>query len=109
MQDDSLFAFAGLWDQWRDATGQAVESCSILTTTPNALLEDMHDRMPVILRPKCYELWLDPGFVNAKALAEMLRPFDSRLMRRYPISKRVNAVTNDDAECAAAIISSQAS
>jgi putative SOS response-associated peptidase YedK len=57
MQDDSLFAFAGLWDRWRDPAGAVIESCSILTTTPNSLLADMHDRMPVILRQESYALW----------------------------------------------------
>ena len=102
MRDDSLFAFAGLWDRWTDASGQAVESCSILTTTPNALLADVHDRMPVILSPEHYDLWLDPGFKRTEALKEMLTPFDATLMRRYPVSTRVNVVKNDDPECAAA-------
>jgi putative SOS response-associated peptidase YedK len=78
-----------------------VESCSILTTTPNALLADVHDRMPVILNPEHYDLWLDPGFGRADALKEMLNPFDATLMRRYPVSTRVNFVKNDDPECAA--------
>ncbi len=49
MRDDSLFAFAGIWNRWNDAQGGFVETCSILTTTPNSLLLDVHDRMPVIL------------------------------------------------------------
>jgi len=109
MHDDSLFAFAGLWDRWKDATGQIVESCSILTTTPNSLLAGVHDRMPVILSPDSYELWLDPGFKNTIALVEMLRPFDARLMKRYSVSTRVNTVSNDDAECVAALVSAQGS
>ena len=103
LQDDSLFAFAGLGDRWKDASGQVVETCSILTTTPNALLADAHDRMPVILSPEHYDLWLDPGFGRADALKEMLNPFDATLMRRYPVSTRVNFVKNDDPECAAAL------
>ncbi len=109
LQDDSLFAFAGLWDRWNDGAGQVVESCSILTTMPNSLLADVHDRMPVILSPEYYELWLDPGFRNTKALAEMLRPFDATLMKRYPVSTRVNTVSNDDAECATSVNSPQIS
>jgi putative SOS response-associated peptidase YedK len=99
MQDDSLFAFAGLWDRWRDPAGAVIESCSILTTTPNSLLADMRDRMPVILRPEHYDLWLDPGFKDVKALAEVLAPFDAGKMRRFPVSTRINAVTNDDPDC----------
>ena len=101
LRDDSLFAFAGLWDRWKDASGQVVELCSILTTTPNSLLADVHDRMPVILSPEHYDLWLDPWFKRAEALKEMLSPFDATLMKRYPVSTRVNFVRNDDPECAA--------
>ena len=99
MQDDSLFAFAGLWDRWRDPTGTVIESCSILTTIPNSLLADIHDRMPVILRQENYDLWLDPGFKDVKALAEVLAPFDAARMRCFPVSTRINAVTNDDPDC----------
>ena len=99
MQDDSLFAFAGLWDRWRDPAGAVIESCSILTTTPNSLLADVHDRMPVILRPENYDLWLDPGFKDVKALAEVLAPFDAAQMRSFPVSTRINAVANDDPDC----------
>jgi len=99
MRDDSLFAFAGLWDRWRDQAGTVIESCSILTTTPNSLLADIHDRMPVILCQENYDLWLDPGFKDVKALAEVLVPFDAAQMRCFPVSTRINAVTNDDPEC----------
>jgi putative SOS response-associated peptidase YedK len=103
LQDDSLFAFAGLWDRWKDASGQMVESCSILTTTPNSLLADVHNQMPVILSPEHYDLWLDPGFKRTEAFKEMLSPFDATLMKRYPVSSRVSFVKNDDPECAAAL------
>ncbi len=99
LHDDSLFAFAGLWDRWKNASGQVVESCSILTTEPNALLADVHDRMPVILDPEHYGLWLDPAFRRVDALKEMLNPFDAGLMRCFPVSPRINAVTNDDPDC----------
>ncbi len=106
MQDDSLFAFAGLWDRWRDPAGAVIESCSILTTTPNSLLADMHDRMPVILRPEHYDLWLDPGFKDVEALADVLAPFDAGKMRRFPVSTRINAATNDDPDCVVPMSSS---
>ena len=99
MQDDSLFAFAGLWDRWTGPAGAVIESCSILTTTANSLLADIHDRMPVILRQESYDLWLDPGFKEVKALAEVLVPFDAAQMRCFPVSTRINSVTNDDPEC----------
>jgi putative SOS response-associated peptidase YedK len=99
MLDDSLFAFAGLWDRWRDPTGTLIESCSILTTTPNSLLADVHDRMPVILHQQDYDLWLDPGFKDRKPLAKLLVPFDAAKMRSFPVSGRINAVANDDPDC----------
>jgi putative SOS response-associated peptidase YedK len=100
MTDGKLFAFAGLWDRWIDSRGETVESCTILTTTPNALLADVHDRMPVILRPDDYDLWLNPKSGDSEVALSILRPYDAGLMRRYPVSTRVNHVQNDDAECA---------
>ena len=55
-----MFAFAGIWDRWKSPQAQSIESCSILTTAPNELMQDMHDRMPVILSPDAYDIWLDP-------------------------------------------------
>jgi putative SOS response-associated peptidase YedK len=97
--DGGLFAFAGLWERWRDPSGQWVKSCSILTTTPNAVTSVVHDRMPVILDPESYDLWLDPGMNDAVVASELLKPYDARLMRCYPVSTRINHVANDDAEC----------
>ena len=94
-----LFAFAGLWDRWKDPSGQWIKSCSILTTTPNAVTSAVHDRMPVILDPDCYDLWLDPGMHDMRVVSDMLKPYDARMMRCYPVSSRVNPVANDDAEC----------
>jgi putative SOS response-associated peptidase YedK len=99
VNDGELFAFAGLWDRWKSPQGDVGESCTILTTTPNALLADIHDRMPVILNPDLYYLWLDPAFRNTASVSEMLKPFDATIMRRYPVSTRVNQVQNDDADC----------
>jgi putative SOS response-associated peptidase YedK len=94
-----LFAFAGIWDRWNDASGNAMETCSILTTTPNAAISAVHDRMPVILNPDSYDLWLDPGMRDAGAASELLKPFDAWLMRCYPVSTRINHVANDDEAC----------
>ena len=103
MVDDSLFAFAGLWDSWRSPEGQAVETCTIITTTPNSLCADIHDRMPVILPDDAYDLWLDPGFQKPDDICDLLKPFDADLMRRFAVSSRVNLVKNDDPECAEAV------
>lgn len=98
--DGELFAFAGLWDRWTGPQGEFIESCTILTTTPNSLLANFHDRMPVILGPDNHDLWLDPAFRNTTSVSEMLRPFESTMMRSYPVSTRVNQVQNDDVDCA---------
>ena len=99
VSDGALFAFAGLWDGWKDGNGNWLRTCTILTTTPNAVTSAIHDRMPVILDPASYDLWLDPGMQNVAAISELLKPYDARLMRCYPVSSRVNHVANDDDEC----------
>jgi putative SOS response-associated peptidase YedK len=99
VDEGELFAFAGLWDGWKNAKGQWIKTCSILTTTPNAVTSAIHDRMPVILHPDDYDLWLDPGMNDVQAVSDLLKPYDARLMRCYPVSMRVNHVANDDDEC----------
>jgi putative SOS response-associated peptidase YedK len=101
VNEGELFAFAGIWERWKDPSGGWIKTCSILTTTPNAVTSGVHDRMPVILDEDCYDLWLDPGMSDVRAISEMLRPFDARLMRCYPVSTRINSVANDDEECSA--------
>jgi putative SOS response-associated peptidase YedK len=99
MNEGELFALAGLWDGWKNADGQWIKTCSILTTTPNAVTSAVHDRMPVILDSAHYDLWLDPGMQNVAAISELLKPYDAPLMRCYPVSNRVNYVANDDEAC----------
>ena len=99
VNDGELFAFAGLWDRWKNPSGEWVKTCSILTTTPNAVASAIHDRMPVIFDPDSYDLWLDPGMTKVEALSDLLKPCDARLMRCYPISTRINHVANDDEGC----------
>src|ERR1035438_2575447 len=108
VNDGELFAFAGLWDRWKDPSGDWVKSCSILTTTPNAVTSAVHDRMPVILDPDSYDLWLDPGMKNLAAVSELLKLFDAGLRRCSPVSTRINHVANDDKECSAAVELAQA-
>jgi putative SOS response-associated peptidase YedK len=101
MADDGLFAFAGLWDRWKGPNNKVIESCTILTTDANALLKDIHDRMPVIIEKDDYDLWLDPGMTDPAKVSDLLKPFDARLMRVYPVNATVNKVGNDGPECAA--------
>jgi putative SOS response-associated peptidase YedK len=99
----ALFAFAGIWERWKDPAGTTLETCSMLTTTPNAVTSAIHDRMPVILDPDSYDLWLDPGMKDEETVAEILKPYDANAMSCYPISPRINHVANDDEECAARV------
>jgi putative SOS response-associated peptidase YedK len=100
MADDSTFAFAGLWETWLGPDGNGVETCTILTTTPNALVADVHRRMPAILKREDYERWLDPSIKNPSILVGCLAPFEAASMKKYPVSTRVNRPENDDHECA---------
>jgi putative SOS response-associated peptidase YedK len=96
-----IFAFAGLWDAWRGQDGQFLETCAILTTTPNELLADVHDRMPVILPAEQYGFWLDPAMQDVERAVSLLKPLDASQMRKFAVSTRVNVVSNDGPECSA--------
>ena len=108
VSDGELFAFAGIWDAWKNAEGQWIKTCSILTTIPNAVTSAIHDRMPVILDPDAYDLWLDPGMADVHVVSELLKPYNARLMRCYSVSSRVNHVGNDDEECSRRVEVSEA-
>ncbi len=97
-QDGSPLALAGLWEVWHSADGSMIESCTILTTTPNDLMAPIHNRMPVIVEPEDYDLWLNPG-QRPEAARHLLRPFPSQKLTAYPVSTRVNSPRNDDPSC----------
>lgn len=80
MRDGRPFAFAGLWEQWTRPDGKVVETCAILTTEPNETLRPIHDRMPVILDPDNYDLWLDPGVRSEEKLRPLLGPYPGEEM-----------------------------
>ncbi len=98
--EGEVFALAGLWDEWTSPDGEIIESCTILTTTPNSLVADLHDRMPVIVPPDKYDVWLDPDVTDFKAIRDILKPYEANVMRRYPVSTKLNNSKNDDAESA---------
>lgn len=98
MQNQQPFAFAGLWEHWQDPKGEAIDSCTILTTEANELLQQIHERMPVILNPKDYDLWLDPTVQKLEQLQQLLQPYSSTVMTSYPVSTKVNKPTNDTPE-----------
>jgi len=99
LRDGRPFAFAGLWEHWEGPGGQAIDSCALLTTEPNALMRPLHHRMPVILDPDAYALWLDPATQEGDRLQPLLRPYPPEAMTAYPVSPRVNNPLNDTPEC----------
>ena len=101
MRDGQPFAFAGLWEQWDGPQGKALDTCTILTTEPNALLRPIHDRMPVILDPRDWALWLDPGVQDPARLQPLLRPYPAEQMLAFPVGQLVNHPANDREECIA--------
>lgn len=100
--DGRPFALAGLWEMWRGEAGDAVQTCTILTTTPNELMAPIHNRMPVILQPEDFDMWLDPGPQPDQGL-HLLRPYPVEKMAFYPVSTFVNSPANDSPQCIAPI------
>jgi len=97
-RDDGLFCFAGLWERWHNPTGQDIDSMTILTTEPNALMREIHDRMPVILEPADYEAWLKRD-TPAAQVQSMLKPIAADDFMADPVSSRVNSPAIDDPAC----------
>lgn len=96
-RDGADFAFAGLWERWEGA-GKTIESCSIIVTTANALVGEVHDRMPVILHPGDYRFWLDPGVTAVAALEALLAPYPDADMTVRPVSRAVNSARAEGPE-----------
>lgn len=94
LQDEAPFAFAGIWDRWRGG-GETINSCAIVTTTPNELLAPIHDRMPVILQPDSYDEWLSEP--DTEKLNSLLVPLPAAKMKSFPVSSAVNRPQVDDA------------
>lgn len=97
--DRRPFAFAGLWERWNDPEGAPVESCTILTTSPNDLMEPLHSRMPVILEPERYEAWLQPAPLSPAAAEALLIPYPGDGLEAVRVCPLVNSVANDDPKC----------
>jgi putative SOS response-associated peptidase YedK len=97
MQDSELFAVAGLYEyRPGDAATAPMTTFTVLTTAANALMQPIHDRMPVIVQPAAYDVWLDPRNTAAQGLETLLQPYDPALMRACRVSPRVNSVRNDE-------------
>jgi putative SOS response-associated peptidase YedK len=96
LADRGLMALAGLWENWRSPAGEWVRSFAIITTTPNELCAQLHNRMPVVLKPGDWPVWLGEGSADASALKALLAPFPSGEMTCWPVSVRVGNVKNND-------------
>jgi putative SOS response-associated peptidase YedK len=95
-RDGKPLALAGLWAVWRDpSAGQDVTTCTIITTTANATMRPLHERMPVILPEQHWDAWLDSSFQDTTALLAMLQPSPDDLLTTRPVSRLVNDVKNE--------------
>ncbi len=98
--DADVFALAGLWSRWAPADAEPVESFTVLTCAPNATMQPIHNRMPVILPADLVGQWLDPAIDDAETIAQMLRPAADNALRAYEVSRWVNTPSHDDERCA---------
>lgn len=99
MKNGEPFAFAGLFDTWTRPDGERLHTCTIITTRPNQVVADIHDRMPVILRPEDEDLWLDREKYDPDLLQSLLVPYDAGQMRAYPVPTLVGSPKNDVPAC----------
>jgi putative SOS response-associated peptidase YedK len=97
LKSDAVFAFAGIWAEWR-MEEEVIRSCCIITTEANPYLQPIHNRMPVILNPEDYSIWLAP-VEKTETLRSLLRPFPEDQMKEYEVSREINSPANDRAEC----------
>jgi len=98
LEDKSVFAFAGLWEEWNSPEGSQLRSATIITTDPNPLVARLHNRMPVILHPEDYELWLSTEEQPPERLQPLLTAYPAEEMIAYPVSTAVNSPGNDSPE-----------
>jgi putative SOS response-associated peptidase YedK len=103
MRDGKPFAFAGLWECWHPPDDGPVETCAILTTNANELVQPLHDRMPAILKPQDYDRWLNPDVHEKEELEPLLHSCPAEQMMAYPVSALVNSPRHDDPTCVEAI------
>ncbi|MCA9077100.1 MAG: SOS response-associated peptidase [Planctomycetaceae bacterium] len=98
MSDESLFVFAGLWEHWKKED-PPIDSCTIITTSPNELMAPLHNRMPVILPPDSAETWLDPDIEGPELLTTLLQPYPEDTLEAYPVSTLVNSPKHESSDC----------
>lgn len=99
LKTGSPFAFAGLWEEWHNGDGSQILSCTIITTRPNEMMAEIHNRMPVILAEKDYPIWLQETEADTEPLRSLLAPYPAEWMTAYPVSTTVNNPVNDVPAC----------
>lgn len=99
MKDQSLFGMAALYDTWIQPDGGKLHTCTIITTEPNPLVAEVHNRMPVILPREAESLWLDRSVTDAKKLIPLLQTFPEEQMRAYEVDRKVGNSRYDEADC----------
>lgn len=99
LSDNSPMSLAGIWEPWKAPDGQEIETFSILTTTSNSLISPLHDRMPVILQPADYNLWLSKSMHHPQELTHLYQPFPDEKMALYEVSNLVNNPRFDSPSC----------
>jgi hypothetical protein len=97
LTDRGLMALAGLWENWRSPSGEWVRSFAIVTTTPNELCAELHNRMPVVLSPDVWSEWLGEEPADPACLKALFAPYPAEKMACWPVSTRVGNVKNNDA------------
>lgn len=95
LKSNDIFAIAGLWETWKSPKNEVIHSCTIITTKPNELVKDIHDRMPVILNSTDEKTWLDTSISDTDTLQHLLKPYDAKLMEAYEVSTDVNSPKNN--------------
>src|SRR5246127_980461 len=96
LADHRLMALAGLWENWRSPAGEWIRSFAIMTTTPNELCAELHNRLPVVLAPETWPAWLGGEPADPRQLQAMLTPYPSEGMTCWPVGPRVGNVKNND-------------
>ena len=98
MKNSGVFAFAGLWDHW-EGEGLILDSCTIIVMPSNEIMKPIHERMPAIIAPACYDWWLDARITDKQEIMQQLNPALSSQLTAYPVSTWVNVPKHDDEQC----------
>ena len=98
MKDGKVFAFAGLWDHW-EGEGKTLDSCTIIVMPSNEVMRPIHERMPAIIAPAHYDLWLDSRITDKQEIMQYLTSAPSSQLTAYPVTTWVNSPKNNDERC----------